>query len=360
MIMKIDESSYNMISIAKGIGILLMVVGHSGCPSVLRNFIYMFHIPLFFIISGYCFKEKYLTDFKLFAIKRIHGLYLPFVKYSILFLLLHNLFFKIGIYNADYGVGIASISYNLSTVVKHLIHIFLLINYEQLISPLWFVATLFEGYFLFYAVRRFVKNYLFGSFVLLAVVLMFVPFANTSLPYFFRSAYAALFLFAGGIIFSMFDSINKLWVTILCVIFVIIGSLFFPTEMPKVDYNTFFPFCICSVAGTIMVMFVSKKVSDNRSFVSSILGYIGNHTMTILIWHFTCFKIVTASILIFKGETLLMVAKFPTISGNAPNRFWLLYGFVGIAIPIIIYKLGNVLKDVISINYIKFKSNNTK
>lgn len=28
----------------KGIAIMLMVVGHSGCPSYLRNFIYLFHM----------------------------------------------------------------------------------------------------------------------------------------------------------------------------------------------------------------------------------------------------------------------------------------------------------------------------
>lgn len=101
----------NMISIAKGIGIILMVIGHSGCPSYMRNFIYMFHMPLFFIISGYCFKSYYLYNFKLFAKKKFVGLYLPFVKYSVLFLILHNLFYKIGIYNSEFGRGISGVYY---------------------------------------------------------------------------------------------------------------------------------------------------------------------------------------------------------------------------------------------------------
>lgn len=36
----------------KGIGIILMVVGHSGCPIYIRNFIYLFHMGLFFYVSG--------------------------------------------------------------------------------------------------------------------------------------------------------------------------------------------------------------------------------------------------------------------------------------------------------------------
>ena len=89
----------NSVSIAKGIGIILMLIGHAGCPSHLNSFIYQFHMPLFFFISGYCFKEKHLNNFKDFAIKRIKGIYLPFIKYSLLFLLLHNVFYNLNIYN---------------------------------------------------------------------------------------------------------------------------------------------------------------------------------------------------------------------------------------------------------------------
>ena len=45
----------------KALGILLMVLGHSGNTLHVNHFIYMFHMPLFFIASGYCFKEKYLS-----------------------------------------------------------------------------------------------------------------------------------------------------------------------------------------------------------------------------------------------------------------------------------------------------------
>lgn len=38
---------------AKAIGIMAVVVGHSGCPQIIHNFIYCFHMPLFFMITGY-------------------------------------------------------------------------------------------------------------------------------------------------------------------------------------------------------------------------------------------------------------------------------------------------------------------
>lgn len=46
------------IDCCRGFGIALMVVGHSQPPEVLEKFIYGFHMPLFFVISGYCFSEE--------------------------------------------------------------------------------------------------------------------------------------------------------------------------------------------------------------------------------------------------------------------------------------------------------------
>lgn len=93
----------NNVTIAKGIGILLMVAAHAGMPDVASRFIEMFHMPLFFFMSGYCLKEQYLSTPNTYINKRIKGLYVPYVKYSLLFLILHNLFYYLNIYNNQYG-----------------------------------------------------------------------------------------------------------------------------------------------------------------------------------------------------------------------------------------------------------------
>ena len=41
------------IDIARGIAIILVVVGHSGVENHIRNGVYFFHMPLFFFISGF-------------------------------------------------------------------------------------------------------------------------------------------------------------------------------------------------------------------------------------------------------------------------------------------------------------------
>lgn len=47
--------------IMKGIGIIAMIVGHICSPEVGR-YIYLWHMPLFFLISGYFFREKGMKD----------------------------------------------------------------------------------------------------------------------------------------------------------------------------------------------------------------------------------------------------------------------------------------------------------
>lgn len=72
----------NGITIAKAIAIILMVVGHSDCPGFMHKYIYMIHMPLFFFMSGYCFKESYLNTPKDYIKKRIKEVYWPYVKWG--------------------------------------------------------------------------------------------------------------------------------------------------------------------------------------------------------------------------------------------------------------------------------------
>ena len=51
------------IDIAKAFGILFMIIGHfKETPWLLRHFIFSFHMPLFFIFSGYFYKSRNIKD----------------------------------------------------------------------------------------------------------------------------------------------------------------------------------------------------------------------------------------------------------------------------------------------------------
>lgn len=49
------------IDIAKGIGILLVIIGHSFPESYIQRLCYCFHMPLFFFISGLCYNHLNTT-----------------------------------------------------------------------------------------------------------------------------------------------------------------------------------------------------------------------------------------------------------------------------------------------------------
>ena len=71
------------VDVAKGIGILLVVLGHclvfgGSWSSNLFWYIYAFHMPFWFTISGYLYKRK---DPSSFMIGKITTLLVPFVAY---------------------------------------------------------------------------------------------------------------------------------------------------------------------------------------------------------------------------------------------------------------------------------------
>ena len=84
-------------SIVKAFAIIFVVMSHAGAPAWLNNGLYIFHVPAFFICAGYFFHTKYLSDERTYVLHRVKGLYVPFVKWSLLFLVLHNLFFPLGL-----------------------------------------------------------------------------------------------------------------------------------------------------------------------------------------------------------------------------------------------------------------------
>lgn len=179
----------NGITIGKALAIMLMVLGHTRFSPPGISFIYMFHIPAFFFFSGYCFKEKYMdAPVKSFIVKRINGLWLPFVKYGLLFLLLHNVFFHLNIYNDVYGYnGEVSRIYDVKDFVAKAIHIvFTMTGEEQLLGAFWFLRTLLWSSVIGYGILRFrnqeLKLVLWGGVILLASYLLLL--ADLRVPFF--------------------------------------------------------------------------------------------------------------------------------------------------------------------------------
>jgi fucose 4-O-acetylase-like acetyltransferase len=70
------------LDITKGLGIILVMVGHINMPSWIINVIYFFHMPLFLLISGYLHKKKGFME----TLKSITPYCLSYLFYGLLFI----------------------------------------------------------------------------------------------------------------------------------------------------------------------------------------------------------------------------------------------------------------------------------
>ena len=71
------------VDIAKGLGIILVVVGHISPVKWLNQLIYTFHMPLFFLIAGMFFRTHNST--KELAVKYFYRLIVPLLFFTLLF-----------------------------------------------------------------------------------------------------------------------------------------------------------------------------------------------------------------------------------------------------------------------------------
>ncbi|WP_195202481.1 acyltransferase family protein [Phocaeicola massiliensis] len=76
-------SRIDWIDIAKGIGIFLMVMGHTSIPKLGGHWIYSFHMPLFFFLSGFLFQSgKY--SWSQFIKRKVRTMVVPYFFFVVL------------------------------------------------------------------------------------------------------------------------------------------------------------------------------------------------------------------------------------------------------------------------------------
>jgi fucose 4-O-acetylase-like acetyltransferase len=324
------------VSIAKAIGIILMVIGHSGCPVGMHHFLSMFHMPLFFFLSGYCFKAYYFDHKKEYLKKRLKSLYLPYVKWAIVFLLLHNIFFRLNIYNPYYGIeGEPSVLYPVSEFIRRALRIGLVMDSQEwLLGGYWFFRDLLVASFISLFALKIIKreNLLIAILLIVSIVLKYIDIHPSEIVsrFFLDSA----FFVTGYQIRKNITLIeSRLYLAWPCLLIVILGSALSPASLAYFEWWQIPHFYVCAFAGSIMALLFSKWLSGiSLERLKRSMVYIGNNTIPILTLHLLCFKAVSLLIIVLRGYSILRIAEFPTIA-DAPG-FWILYLFVGLMIPI--------------------------
>lgn len=65
---------------------------------------------------------------------------------------------------------------------------------------------------------------------------------------------------------------------------------------------------------------------------TELIERVGQHTLSILIWHFLAFKVVTIIQLLIYKEPIYRIASFPVFISS--DGWWILYTIVGVIVPV--------------------------
>lgn len=266
------------VDLAKGIGILFVVIGHMNIPLQLQKIIYSFHMPLFFFISGFLYNEKkYSKNLKKILFSKIKTLIWPFLTFTLL-----ALFFKL--LSQEH---IVINSFDFLEFIK---------GNKSLNTPLWFLTALFTTEILFSQIIRVNLNNKI-TIVLSVLVLAILGFINI---YKFRLigvfnihiALIAQLFFMMGWLFKKSDYginflINKylLFKIVLIFLLLLVASLSNTRlDMYEIDYGNLFLVMFSASSGIILVVLFSKLLS-NYNFLKGIFKYLGKNSLIILGLH---------------------------------------------------------------------------
>lgn len=340
-----NKDKNNFLSTAKGIGIVLMVIGHCGVPGGIDKFIYQFHMPLFFFCSGYFLKitqdcDSLISVYK----KKINGLYLKFILWSLLFLSLHNIFIDLNIYNDAISYW-AEYPYNAQQFINKAMKIILTMNgHEQLVRSFWFFKQLFLASIfvptLLYIINK-VTNYkhnhlfVFMGLFLLTIISKYFNWAipaiwDISLVFMSSTFYLSGYIFKK---YRMLDKLNNTTCLIVSFTILMIGFYVLPwTNMLEYSTTTVIPFLVVAFSGTILTLNIAQKLETYKT--RHIFYYLGQNTMVIFALHMLCFKIGNLLKIIIYDFPIHRLAEFQIID-DYNTFFWFVYTIIGIAIPLL-------------------------
>ena len=110
----------------------------------------------------------------------------------------------------------------------------------------------------------------------------------------------------------------------------------------------------CSIIGWAF-LYSASNIINHYKHIKKILMLIGKDTISIVILHFLCFKIVSLCISYIYDLPLYCIAVFPNLNGSV-GCWWLAYTIVGVCLPVILFEgykhMRNYIHKIIFINNI--------
>lgn len=270
---------------AKGIAIILVVMGHVFTTPLLHGLIYSVHLPLFFFLSGLFVSKSFAAGFKYFVYRRFKTIIVPYIAFSMINILYFDALSYIS------GIDFLEAPLN-KRVIGTLFG--LRIGWNGCFGYLWFLPLIFSSQLLLYPVFK-----LKGIMTQIMVVCMYLflglvyaflirNYAFWSLPYNLDAALiASFFMYVGHLVnhfrvvelcLTSSSKLRSFWLLIIFAVLWFLGICFSwdGFEMYNATYNTplisfltalFGIASICALSSIYQQDTLSKWGGDNHHYL---------------------------------------------------------------------------------------------
>lgn len=178
------------IDYAKALGVFWVIMGHTYKGYSFIGWIYSFHMPLFFFLSGITLKIEQISC-KEFLKKRVKSLLIPYILYSIVYIMLE--------------VIKSGLNGNMDETIKYFLRDAFWIRGQQATIGLWFLPLLFLVEVLLMVVYKGIRSKNLRAASVLFITAMGFLYADKigkALPWGLDAALVVIFFLYAGYVFK--------------------------------------------------------------------------------------------------------------------------------------------------------------
>ncbi len=273
-----NSERISYLDIAKGIAIVLVILGHIYNENPIKIWLYSFHLPLFFFISGCLLSSKNVTNVNMGKIIRdkVRSLIIPYFSFSIIITCLWGIETYLT-KRTDLTMG--SIENNLISVITF-----------RGIEALWFLPCLFaiEIIFIFF-IKHLIHKEIIISTIIIISLLPFVKLSNNIYYLEIVRVFVGLVFLGSG--YYLFKSISKIDNIIFPIVFLMINIIIANyngfVDIYSVTLNNYLLYYVSAFCGIIGILLLCKKIRQIRT-----IEFIGVNSLIIFATHLQVMAIV--------------------------------------------------------------------
>ncbi|KQZ82084.1 hypothetical protein ASD56_14435 [Microbacterium sp. Root166] len=308
------KSRDRSVDVLKGIGIIVVIMGHvdlSAVGGAFISYLYSFNVALFFIVAGYLWKDKPGQGFFAFAVVKARQIYLPYVVLFCVSLLYGHLIVR-------YVFGEYVIPFDFVDSVKALLFSSEWLNSVPTFNfALWFLPIFFISTLVFWVLQR-VRDMRIYVPLIVIIALSALPF-QSMLP---GRPILAINVLPVALAFMGFGFLLRRWVPVGRIPWLALVGLFgvsiilawqFPGNVAGVGTLWYFP---GAVASFIVYLRIARDIES-----SSFLAYVGEYSLLMFGLH----SLVAKSYL-FTGTTRLFDEWASGLMGYVLNVTYVVIG----------------------------------